>query len=85
MNKMTRLTISLPEPLVQGVDRKLARPGESRSAVVRRLLEEALREAEEREEVERYVRGYREEPQTEEEFGWSDRASAERLGELPWQ
>ncbi len=84
MKGTARFTISLPANLLEAVDRKLARGEESRSAVVRRLLEEALREVEEREEIERYVWGYRESPQTEEELGWTDRATQERLAELPW-
>ena len=81
----TRFTISLPTSLLEAVDRRLVRDGESRSAVVRRLLEEALREAQERADVERYIRGYRETPQTEAELGWSDLAAREHLAELPWQ
>jgi metal-responsive CopG/Arc/MetJ family transcriptional regulator len=70
--------------LVEAADRKLVRGSESRSAMIRRVLEEALRAADEKEDVERYVRGYREQPQTEEEFGWSDTALLQNLPELPW-
>ncbi len=58
---------------------------ESRSALFRRLLEEALREAEERRNVERYVLGYREQPQTEGEFGWSEAVAAEALAAERWE
>ncbi len=85
MKETSRITVSLPTELLEAVDQRIARPDESRSALVRRLLEAALRETEEREEIERYVRGYREKPQTEEEFGWSDAAGPERLAELPWR
>lgn len=79
-----RLTISLPSDLLEAVERELIQGEESRSAFFRRLLEEALREAEERKDVDRYLRGYREQPQTEEEFGWSDRVSEEGLTAAPW-
>lgn len=83
MKGMSRVTVSVPAALLEAVDRKLIRGEDSRSAVVRRLLEEALRQAQEQEDVERYLQGYRENPQTEEEFGWSDHATRERLVELP--
>ncbi len=83
--RTTRLTISLPSDLVATVERELAQPDESRSALLRRLLEEALRSAEERRNVERYILGYREQPQTEEEFGRSDAVAAEALANERWE
>jgi Arc/MetJ-type ribon-helix-helix transcriptional regulator len=82
---VSRVTISVPTKLLESVDNELVQEGETRSGLIRRLLEKALREAKEREDIERYVRGYREEPQTEEEFGWSDQALLEHLKELPWE
>ncbi|MBI3977944.1 MAG: ribbon-helix-helix protein, CopG family [Chloroflexi bacterium] len=84
MTRMSRLTVSIPADLLQALDRKLARNAESRSAVVRRLLEQALRDAEEQADLDRYVHAYRRRPQTEEECGWSDDVARERLSELPW-
>jgi metal-responsive CopG/Arc/MetJ family transcriptional regulator len=81
----TRFTISLPTSLLRALDEQLVNDGESRSAAVRRLLEEAVRAAQERADVERYIRGYRELPQTEEELGWSGAAAREHLSELPWK
>jgi metal-responsive CopG/Arc/MetJ family transcriptional regulator len=80
---LSRFTISLPAELLEEVDDQLVGDDDSRSAVVRRLLEEALRERRRQRDVERYIRGYREQPQTEEEFGWSDVATTERLSEIP--
>jgi hypothetical protein len=62
----------MPPKLLEALDRKLANPGESRSATIRRLLEAALREKQAPTDIERYLQGYRDQPQTEEEFGWSD-------------
>ena len=85
MSAVTRFTVSVPRSLLRALDEQLVKNGESRSAVVRRLLEEALRAERERDDIERYVHGYREDPQTEDELGWSDRAAAEHLAELPWE
>jgi hypothetical protein len=35
--------------------------------------------------IQRYVEGYRAQPQTEEEFGWSDQVACEQFAELPWR
>ncbi|MSQ26880.1 MAG: ribbon-helix-helix protein, CopG family [Dehalococcoidia bacterium] len=83
--KTSRITISLPAPLVDALDHRLAHEEESRSAVVRRILEQALKDAEEKEQIEQWIRGYTEHPQTEEEFGWSDYVTVEALKEIPWE
>ena len=84
MDGVSRFTISVPTRLLEGLDQKLTKNGESRSAVVRRLLENALRDVDEQEDVTRYIAGYREHPQTEDEFGWSDHTAGEHLAEVPW-
>ena len=70
----TRLTVSLPVSLVEALDRFLANRT-SRSAAVREVLQRAVDEARRREEIERFVRGYKAQPQTEEECGWADVAA----------
>jgi metal-responsive CopG/Arc/MetJ family transcriptional regulator len=82
---MSRFTVSVPSELLETFDRTLVQGEESRSAVVRRLLEDALRDAQEQEDVRRYIEGYRDTPQTEDELGWSDQVVQERLSELPWK
>jgi metal-responsive CopG/Arc/MetJ family transcriptional regulator len=82
---MNRVTVSLPAELADEIDRKLASQGESRSAVIRRLVEAALREEEKRAEEERYILAYREQPQTEEELSWADVSVLNCPAELPWE
>lgn len=84
MKGVRRFTVSVPSDLLEALDEKLVRDAESRSAVVRRLVEDALRELEEQEDIERYIEGYRKQPQTEEEFGWSDEVVLDRLAQDPW-
>ncbi len=83
MKSITMLTLSVPTELLEAMDRKLVRGGESRSAVIRRLIEDALRVAEDREEVERWVQSYRDMPQTEDEAPWPEDSAPERLAERP--
>jgi metal-responsive CopG/Arc/MetJ family transcriptional regulator len=56
MRDAVRFTVSVPSDLLDAVDQKLMKSEASRSALVRRLLERALREAEEQEQIESYVR-----------------------------
>jgi metal-responsive CopG/Arc/MetJ family transcriptional regulator len=81
---LSRVTVSLPTELLDAVDQKLVKENETRSALIRRLLERALRETEERREIERYVQGYLEQPQTEAEVAWSEE-TLQNLEELPWK
>ena len=83
--KTSRITISLPTKLVEELDQRLTAEEESRSAAVCRILEQALRDAEEKEQIAQYIKGYTEQPQTEEEFGWSDYVTIEALKDIPWE
>lgn len=83
-SKVSRVTVSLPTTLLEAADGELAEEDESRSSMIRRLIEAALKEAKERKDVERYVRAYTEQPQTEEEIGWITDVGARQLGEIPW-
>ncbi|MGD9894831.1 MAG: ribbon-helix-helix protein, CopG family [Dehalococcoidia bacterium] len=85
MNDTRRLTIQMPPRLLEALDQKLTRPGESRSATIRRLLEAALSEEPQSKEIDRYLQGYREQPQTEEEFGWSDDVVKDSLAAAHWR
>ncbi len=79
----TRFTISLPDDPLDALDHQLVGRDETRSSVIRRLIQEALREAEERREVERYIRGYQADPQTVEELGWADQVAPAGLSVEP--
>ena len=90
----TRVTISLPTSLVRELDERLVDGDSSRGAAIRRLIETALhdlearekRKLDAREEHEQYVRAWREQPDTEEEFGWTTSSAAlEHLAEIPWE
>jgi metal-responsive CopG/Arc/MetJ family transcriptional regulator len=82
VGSLSRFTVSIPSSLLEAVDEKLVGAGETRSAVVRRLLEEALRDAQEQADIERYVRGWQEQPITEEDVLWESQQAARRLAEL---
>ena len=60
----TKLSISVPTDLLGRADKVLAKPGEGRSALMTRLLGEAVRAAEEAAIDAQYERAYREHPIT---------------------
>jgi metal-responsive CopG/Arc/MetJ family transcriptional regulator len=80
-----RFTVSIPPGVLKALDTTLTRPGESRSAAVRRLIEEAARAAQDEADIASFVAGYREQPQTDEEFGFSDVLTAENAAGAPRQ
>ena len=70
MRKAAKITISLPVELLK--------------AIAQRLLEAALRREREQADVERYIRGYLEQPETEDEVAAIDRLSVEAATWDPW-
>ena len=90
----TRVTITLPTTLVRELDERLVNGDTNRGMAIRRLIEAALQDLEARErrkreadeEREQYIRAWREQPQTEEEFGWmTSPRTLEHLAEIPWE
>jgi metal-responsive CopG/Arc/MetJ family transcriptional regulator len=67
MSRTTKVSVSLPSSLLARADEVLGRPGEGRSALFARVLDEAVRAAEEAEIDAEYERAYAEHPFTEEE------------------
>jgi len=88
-----RVTVTLPASLVRELDAQLVNGYASRDEAVRHLIEDALsrerarlaREAARRAESEQYVREWRENPLTEDEIGWADRAVAAAMSDEPWE
>jgi metal-responsive CopG/Arc/MetJ family transcriptional regulator len=59
MSRTTKLSVSLPSILLARADQVLGRPGAGRSAMFARVLDEAVRVAEEAEIDAEYERAYR--------------------------
>jgi metal-responsive CopG/Arc/MetJ family transcriptional regulator len=84
MRRFTKVTISLPTGLLEEVERSKDECGESRSETIARLLRSALRAEQEKADIERYIRGYLEHPDTEEEAVFADAMSVEAAALDPW-
>ncbi len=81
---MAKIAISLPDDVLQAVEKEREISGESRSEFFRRaakaLLRQKLREERDRE----YIRAYTEMPETDEEFAGLRSAGLAALADLPW-
>ncbi len=85
MSKTTKIAISLPEEVLDAVERERVESGESRSAFFRRAVEALLRQQQEQELSEQYVRAYQKLPESTEEVEAARRAASNILAQEPWQ
>ncbi|MFN0073903.1 MAG: hypothetical protein ACKVVP_20680 [Chloroflexota bacterium] len=83
MSAIKKIAISLPESLHIAVEEQRRCRGQSRSEFYRVAVEAALREEQRRTEIERYVRGYTDMPEADEEKAWAE-LGRQRLAEVPW-
>ncbi len=83
--KTTKIAISLPEEVLDAVEREREESGESRSQFFRRAVEALLRREREQELSEQYVRAYQKLPESPEEVEAARRAAGNILAEEPWQ
>jgi len=84
MPKTAKVAISLPEEVLEAVEREREESGESRSEFFRRAVEALLRHRREREMSEQYARAYQRMPETKEEVEAAYRAASTILAEEPW-
>lgn len=81
---MVKITISLPDEMLQAVEKERDSSGESRSQFFRRAALALIKQNQRNEQDREYVRAYREMPESEEELGWVAAASRAVLAEYPW-
>jgi metal-responsive CopG/Arc/MetJ family transcriptional regulator len=85
MPSAVKVAISLPEALYQAVEAKRDERREGRSEFFQRAVGAFLRSLEEQEAVERYIRGYRDQPETDEDVRLVAGASNAALAAEPWE
>ncbi|MBI4187445.1 MAG: ribbon-helix-helix protein, CopG family [Chloroflexi bacterium] len=84
MNKSTKVAISLPEHILEAIEKERKASGESRSEFFRRAAEKLLKQELESKAVEAYIRGYCVMPESAEEVEAMHRAGVAVLSEEPW-
>lgn len=85
MPKTAKIAISLPEEVLDAVEKEREESGESRSQFFRRAVELLLRYQSEREVSERYIRAYQQTPETKEEITAARYAASTILAAEPWE
>ncbi len=84
-SKTTKIAISLPEDVLDAVEKEREGSGESRSEFFRRAVEALLRRQREQELSEQYIRAYQNAPESPEEVEAARRAAGSILAEEPWE
>lgn len=84
MSKITQIAIRLPEEVLNAVEEKREASGESRSQFFRRAVEALLKQQIERDKIERYIRAYNDNPETEQETKSAQQAASTILAMEPW-
>jgi len=84
MDKSTKVAISLPERVLQAIEKERKAKGESRSKFFQRAAEKLLKQEQESKAVETYIRGYCSLPESAEEVNAVHRAGTAVLAEEPW-
>lgn len=85
MGNRAKIAFSLDPEVLASVERFRARTGESRSAVIGRAIKLLTESDEKAERVARYVRSYREQPETPRDVQVARRQAKRVLAALPWK
>ena len=85
MSKAVKIAISLPAEVLEAAEQERKVRGESRSQFFFKAVKTFIHRVWEQEAVERYVQGYREKPETDEEVAAIHQASSAVLGQEPWE
>ncbi len=82
---MAKIAISLPDKILDAVEKERTESGISRSEYFRRAVEEHLRREKEKEDIARYIQGYLENPETPEEMAWVQSTIQYAFDDEPWE
>lgn len=84
MQTSVKVTISLPTNLLDQIEEERKGRGETRSEVIRGAIEQVFRERREQSERDRYIIGYEECPESDEEIALADHLSRSAFAADPW-
>jgi metal-responsive CopG/Arc/MetJ family transcriptional regulator len=82
---MAKIAISVPDTLLDAIETERAASGVSRSEFFRRAVEEHLRRERQREDIERYIQGYKLYPETEEEIALAESTMHYAFDDDSWE
>jgi metal-responsive CopG/Arc/MetJ family transcriptional regulator len=84
MSHAMKVAISLPSTILESVEKERRKRGESRSEFFRQAVQAFLNDLQRRKDVERYVKGYLEQPEQAAEVEGIRSLSYAALAEEPW-
>jgi metal-responsive CopG/Arc/MetJ family transcriptional regulator len=84
MPNAVKIAISLPSSMLDSVEKERRKRGESRSEFFQQAVQSFLRDLRRRKDVERYIKGYLEQPELAEEADAIRSASYSTLATEPW-
>lgn len=84
MNKSTKVAISLPEHVLEAIEKERKTRGESRSEFFRRAAEKLLKQEQESKAIEKYIQGYCDMPESADEVETIHKAGTAVLSQEPW-
>ena len=82
---MAKIAISLPDEVLKAVEKERLAKGESRSQFFRRAAEEQLRRERDRKDIEQYIRGYQNYPETKEEIALAESTLGYAFDDDSWE
>lgn len=82
--RIVKIAISLPEELLRAVESECRTRGETRSRYFRQAIERLLNQQRTQEAVRRYIEGYQQQPETDEEIAPAHQLSTAVLVQEPW-
>ena len=85
MPKTAKIAISLPQDILNNIEKERKDRGESRSEFFRHAVKNYLQEKQESSAISEYIRGYQEVPESPEEFGVMEQLGIAVLSEEPWE
>ena len=84
MDRSVKVTISLPADVLAEIESECKARNETRSAFIRVAVDQAIRERRAKADIARYVRGYEQYPESDEELALADQLSRAVLLEEQW-
>lgn len=85
MGKTIKIAVSLPQEILVAAEREGRTRGETRDEFIRHALETVLHPGHSSADAERYIEGYRQSPETDDDVARAHQASAAMLALDPWE
>lgn len=80
-----KVAISLPKDEFRAIEKRRRQLKQNRSAVIAEAIRHWLKAQQEAEDVQRYIKGYKKYPETEEEMAACEQMAQQLLADVEWE